>query len=279
MLRASPAEELDQSQKPTEQSASIKQNPSTFFSPDYIHRQFQVALPGLLRRYQGKEVDVSQLPVYTEGRDMFEMTHMEGARRLDIRHALAVYEHQMPKFDGASFTLFLMWSWTKALQKVREFNFRYINGTWFEFKNLPLFTTLAADPANPTQLSNLLIEGFAKMSWGLACQHYSEAKYALQQSKEAKMYPCPVYAVATHISNIRLSFTHGSGPVSKKEIEIERHMFVFGERKVTADEATVPLTARLPHASLNPALMAELITEWKTELAMIPAQNTFRAKL
>ena len=81
-------------------------HPATLFAP-------KVSLPLLLKRYHGTELE--NLPLRLK-------TDIELPIQLDIK-ALDVYERVFSKMEDASFTLYLMWTWMKAMQKYQNLIF------------------------------------------------------------------------------------------------------------------------------------------------------------
>ena len=253
----------------TDSSKGLAQyNAPSPFTPSDLKSELRNALNMLKKRYQGKEVDCKKIPrfqldgmkTYTNY-SFFEKTDIEITVKLDITLANKIYRQNYSHTPGASFTLFLMWIWIKALNEVKGFNYRYIDGKWYDFSNLPLFTTITTDPEN-NELRNILIEDVVHTRWEKTCEKYLDAKKFALASKNSTLYPYPVYALATPITNLNLRFSHASAPTVKKEIEIERPMFVFGQRQEKNEQMTMPLYAKIPHASLYPLLLRKLIKCW-----------------
>lgn len=248
-------------------------------SRDYLLGELEKDLPTLLERYEGKPLAENRpdrfqkngMAIYTNFGSFFQ-TDIGLTLSIDVTGAFAAYEKIKSETPGASFTLFLYWTWYQALQKVPGFNFRYINGQWYEFNNLPLYTTAIIDPDHHI-VDNIVIDSPSKLTFATFCEQYRAKIAESKASGEVHMYPYSVYAVATHISRVNLPFTQVTIPTPRKGLEIERPMTVFGALARGNDgRLYIPLHAKLPHASLHPALFQQALAYWQAQFPEHTAQ-------
>lgn len=238
----------------------------------------------LLKKYNGKLAAIDQLPqfqrdgmkYYTQFEN-YNSTDIELCIKRDITRAHQIYDEYFKNEEGATFTLYLMWSFAIALRQVQGFNLRCIDGKWYEFENLPLFTTVAKN-GQTSELDNIMIDNFSNLSWEEACHQYLQRRQTSAEKAEVTSYPYHEFAIATHITNINLKFTHYSIPTPKKGIEIERPMFTFGQRYEKSGVHKMPLHAKLPHASLYPMKFQEVLGVWNTVINDSANRNAFSGK-
>jgi chloramphenicol O-acetyltransferase type A len=245
---------------------SLSQPPKLkFFKPHPLEEELIKALPTLIQHYDGKPVDTQALAAfqqdgmkyYTDFKT-YQSTDIGITLKLDISKKAKIYRQHYAQEPGASFSLYLMWTLVQAMQSIPGFNFRYIGGRWYEFNNLPLFTTLTIEG----ELNNFVFPNIVGSSWSDLCQLYLSAKNKTSDTTQTNTYSYPIYAIATHITNLGLPFTSMSIPTPKKGIEIERPMFILGERTEKKDKLIMPFHAKLPHASLHPGLFQQLLSNW-----------------
>lgn len=257
-------------------AAASAESPAAFLKQQLISE-----LPELLKKYQGHEIEVKSMPdfqrngaeLYTQ-KGIFASTDILLTLQEDLAQTQEVYETHFKGEKGASFTLYLFWTLLQAMNRVPAFNYRYINGRWYQFDNLPLFTTMAGAKG---ELNNVVLEEVAHCSWPEFCRNACTAKEKLMSSTGTAMYSYPVYASAHHLTNVRFNFTALSIPVPKKGLELERPMFVLGARQEKLTGMTLPLGVKLPHASLHPQLLDELLMEWRKLRNVKPLKSEAQA--
>lgn len=241
-------------------------NSLSFFPKHPLERELLRSLDSLIKKYHGKRIDISSLSAfqrdgmkyYTDFETYNGNTDIGITLNIDVTRAAKIYEQQYSKEPGATFTLYLMWTLIKAMQITSAFNYRFINGYWYEFANLPLFTTAAVSG----ELNNLKLNDVVSCEWPEFCQKFTEQINSLKSMGTTQTFPYPEYAIAMHITNIQLPFHSISIPAPKKGIEIERPMFVMGQRIAKEGKVFMPFYAKLPHASLHPGLFRKLLQDW-----------------
>jgi chloramphenicol O-acetyltransferase type A len=252
---------------PPENTTTTRDEKLIFFPKHPLEIELLKMLPELVKRFGGKPLDTTKLPpfqqdgmkYYTDHDTYHGQTDMAMTLKIDITTAEKTYKQHHANEPGATFSLYLMWTLMKAMQEIPGYNFRYINGRWFEFDNLPLFTTARING----EINNLVLTDVVSSSWSTICEKYTTQKQQVGGMKATQSFSYPVFAIATHITSLPLSFTSLHIPVPKKGVEIERPMFVMGQRVSKNDRLYMPFHAKLPHASLHPGLFQALLTGWE----------------
>lgn len=235
----------------------------------YLQNWLTQSLPDLLIRYKGKEIYSKDFaPFQQDGAKYYPKGHLWRSADillttpLDMAAAYERYERHFQNEKGATFTLYLIWTLLNSMQSIPGFNYRFINGKWYEFENLPLFTTIANTRG---ELNNALLENVNGCSWQSMCEQYNNIRLALDHSADTTTYPYPIYCLATHITNSKLRIFSTAMPTPTKELDVFRPMFVLGGRKKANGELEMSITIKAPHASLHPQLISCLLGAWEQE--------------
>nr|WP_289847725.1 CatA-like O-acetyltransferase [Pseudoalteromonas sp. C2R02] len=180
---------------------------------------------------------------------------------LDLTQARSVYENSYKAVEGASFQAYLVWNLSRALQKEWTFSTRNIDGTWYLFTNLPIFTPIAV--GGDLRFKDVIIENSTELSWQEFAQAYRNE--INNENAQLEILPQKVWALCPFIGNLpNMNFT--SFQVHRNRLKTGRPLFYFGKRVQTADSLFVPLSISIDHANADPFVLDRLISSFQSYL-------------
>jgi len=227
-----------------------------------------VELTQILSKYKGRSLKEEELSHYVNwAMDYFhDENHVTDpyltmTLNLDLTQARKVYENSYKTVEGASFQAYLVWNLSRALQKEWTFSTRNIDGTWYLFNNLPIFTPIAV--GGDLRFKDVIIENSTELSWQEFAQAYrSEVN---NENAQLEILPQKVWALCPFIGNLpNMNFT--SFQVHRNKLKTGRPLFYFGQRMQTTESLFVPLSISIDHANADPFVLDRLISSFQSYL-------------
>lgn len=225
-------------------------------------------LTQILSKYKGRTLKEEELSHYVNwAMDYFhDENHVTDpyltmTLNLDLTQARSVYENSYKAVEGASFQAYLVWNLSRALQKEWTFSTRNIDGTWYLFNNLPIFTPIAV--GGDLRFKDVIIENSTELSWIEFAQAYRNE--INNENAQLEILPQKVWALCPFIGNLpNMNFT--SFQVHRNRLKTGRPLFYFGKRVQTADSLFVPLSISIDHANADPFVLDRLISSFQSYL-------------
>ena len=225
-------------------------------------------LTQILSKYKGRTLKEEELSHYVNwAMDYFhDENHVTDpyltmTLNFDLTQARSVYENSYKAVEGASFQAYLVWNLSRALQKEWTFSTRNIDGTWYLFNNLPIFTPIAV--GGDLRFKDVIIENSTELSWQEFAQAYRNE--INNENAQLEILPQKVWALCPFIGNLpNMNFT--SFQVHRNRLKTGRPLFYFGKRVQTADSLFVPLSISIDHANADPFVLDRLISSFQSYL-------------
>jgi len=227
-----------------------------------------VELTQILSKYKGRSLKEEELSHYVNwAMDYFhDENHVTDpyltmTLNLDLTQARKVYENSYKAVEGASFQAYLVWNLSRALQKEWTFSTRNIDGTWYLFNNLPIFTPIAV--GGDLRFKDVIIENSTELSWIEFAQEYRNE--VNNENAQLEILPQKVWALCPFIGNLpNMNFT--SFQVHRNRLKTGRPLFYFGQRVQTTESLFVPLSISIDHANADPFVLDRLISSFQNYL-------------
>jgi len=227
-----------------------------------------VELAQILSKYQGRSLKGEELSHYINwAMDYFhDEAHVTDpyltmTLNLDLTLARNVYEESYKSVNGASFQAYLVWNLAKALQKEWTFSTRNIDGTWYLFDNLPIFTPIAV--GGDLRFKDVIIENSTQLTWQEFANSYRDE--INNENAQLEILPQKVWALCPFIGNLpNMNFT--SFQVHRNTLKTGRPLFYFGKRTQIAENISVPLSISIDHANADPYVLDRLMSSFQNFL-------------
>ncbi len=131
----------------------------------------------LLTKFKAVPVDATKLGHYVQWalqyfHDYTQCTNPELSitLSLDITDLRKDYDQNFSATIGASFTAYLSWRIVQAVKEIPEFNFRDVDGRWYELKNPPAYFPISTQ--NEERLGDFYVENSFNLDWEEFCREY-----------------------------------------------------------------------------------------------------------
>jgi chloramphenicol O-acetyltransferase type A len=202
---------------------------------------------------------------YFTNPELVPVPYVDITVQLDISIAVAIWQEKLSKGEG-TFTAWLTWNLIQSLKEFACFQWRYIDGQWFEVQNPPLFSPIAIDRAD--RFVNLVLDNPVKMTWPEFAQTWIELKQAIQSGTTFEKTDAAVFGFSHFIGNLpHLHFTSLSLHQSDSFCQ---HFFYFGARRCDPQGVTLmPLAAKLHHSSGDPYVFDLLLKNYLQRLQCV----------
>lgn len=225
----------------------------------------------IIDRYEGIPVDMSTLSDWEKF--AFQIFHdpkiisnpnMELTVQLDITAADLVYKANYSKAEGASLTAYLTWQIIQTFKAHKYFRYRMLDGTWYQFNNLPLFFPIAI--GGPNRFYEAFIENVSKMGWDEFSAAYRQTIDRGMNDKPAfKPVPEEAWHVSTFIGNLpTLRFT--SFNLHVPTAHTGRPCFYFGKRYKADARMHTPLYIMFDHSNLDPHVVGNFLEDYERNI-------------
>ena len=219
----------------------------------------------LLSEYSGHLLDLKSLSDY----DRASMTYFTDQKatlqpRLNISIPLEVtgIHHaftEMTKING-TFTGYLTWGLLAAMRQHPYLSWRFMNGMWYAFDDLPLFIPVATGlPGN--RFVSVTLKHIAAADWVSFSQIYTTAIEKARQNWSnpfGDQFHWSNYHFIGNLPDIQFTslMLHESG------IETARPIFYFGQRYQNQGSLFIPFTIQFHHATFDPVRLSQFIADF-----------------
>ncbi len=233
----------------------------------------------LLQEYSGHLLDLKSLSDYDQA-SMTYFTDQKTTRqpRLSISFPLDVTRihstfTKMTKISG-TFTGYLTWGLLATMRLHPHLSWRFMNGMWYEFDDLPLFIPVAtALPGN--RFVSVTLEHIMAADWASFSSIY---KSAIEKARQNWSTP---FGDQLHWSNYhfvgnlpQIQFT--SFTLHESGIETARPIFYFGRRYENQGSLFVPFAVQFHHATFDPVRLSNFIADFHKILTNEESMNALR---
>lgn len=222
-------------------------------------------IQNLVLEYSGHLLDLKSLSDYDRA-SMTYFTDHETTRqpRLNISFPLDVTRihntfEKMAKISD-TFTGYLTWGVLAAMRLHPYLSWRFMNGRWYAFDDLPLFIPVAtASPGN--RFVSVILKHVAAANWLSFSKMY---KSAIDEARQNWLNP---FGDQLHWSNYHFignlpDFQFTSLTLHESGIETARPIFYFGRRYENRDSLFVPLAIQFHHATFDPVRLSNFIADF-----------------
>lgn len=227
----------------------------------------QKTVQDLLVEYGGYPLDLDRLSDYDRAAlafftnpDTLLRSRMHITTSLDVTAAHSAFvDLERP---GDTFTGRLTWGLLAAMKRHPYASWRYVQGAWYAFDDLPLFFPVATGVPG-YRLDSITLEHVAAEDWNTFSRKYRSALdrsrsccWSMQFGDQLR------WSVSHFIGNLPgIQFTCFVMP--ETGIETTRPIFYFGHRYEEQGRLYVPFTAQFHHATLDPVLLGELLSDFQ----------------
>ncbi len=216
----------------------------------------------ILSSFLGKKLEREELSFYERwaidyfhDEEVVSDPYISITLRLNLTNARVNYQNNFQQADGASFQGYLIWRLSQALKLESCFSTRKIDGIWYFFDNLPVFTPISV--GGDLRFKDVVLENVTKQSWVEFAKYYRDAVDCPDAKFE--VLPQEIWALCPFIGNLpNLPFT--SFQIHRHKIKTGRPMFYFGQRECVDGNLYVPFSVSFDHANSDPYVLAKLIT-------------------
>ena len=182
--------------------------------------------------------------------------------QLDISTASAIALEELSKGKG-TLTAWFIWKLIQSLKEFSCFQWRYIEGQWYEVQNPPLFSPIAVGRAN--RFVSLIIENAFKMSWQEFAETWIDLKEKIQSGGTFDTNDTEIFGFSQFIGN--LPNLHFTSLILNQPNSFCQHFFYFGQRRSDVKSVTImPLAAKLHHSSCDPYVFDLLLQNYLQRL-------------
>jgi len=224
----------------------------------------------LFKRYEVIPLTTTELPGnyqpwaldYFTNPDLIRVPYIDITIQLDISAAAEIWQKKLSGGKG-TLTAWLTWNLMQTLKEFSCFQWRYINGQWFEVQNPPLFCPIVVDRSD--RFANLVIENSFKMTWQEFAETWTDLKQRIQSEGNFETSDAAVFGFSHLIGN--LPHLHFTSLTLHQPASFCQHFFYFGARRCDAQGVTLmPLAAKLHHSSGDPYVFQLLLKNYLQRL-------------
>jgi chloramphenicol O-acetyltransferase len=233
-----------------------------------VHTQITTAY--ILEMYAGREVDIESYHDYPRFaleyfRDESEIIdpNLHITVEADVTR-LRVSFDSIPEGERASFTSFLIWKLLTAAKSVEFMSFRYIDGKWYRFDNLPLFFPVAI--GGEKRFGEVVIENASNMAYQEFAEVYSE-RLAIARREDVDYQPVPneLWKNMWFVGNLNyMRFT--SFAIHLNKADTARPVFYFGRRFEREGRLYAPLYCRIDHSIGDPYVINQVVERFEAPI-------------
>lgn len=182
--------------------------------------------------------------------------------QLDISIASSIWQEKLANGKG-TLTAWLMWNLLQSLKEFPCFQWRYINGQWFEVKNPPLFCPIAVNRAD--RFVNLILENPFKLAWANFAETWDTLKQQIQLDGTFQTSDTSAFGFSQFIGN--LPNLHFTSLTLHQPAHFCQPFFYFGARRNNEPKVMVmPLAAKFHHSSCDPYIFDLLLQDYLQRL-------------
>lgn len=218
-------------------------------------------LDEILKKYSGSKLSVEKTTCYERwamsyfhDESIVSDPYLAMTLQLDLSQARNTYESDYRDTAGASFQAYLVWNLARALKSEWIFNTRNIEGTWYQFDNLPIFMPTAI--GGELRFKDVILNDVASSTWEEFARYYRSS--IDDPTAQFEILPQNVWSLCTFIGNLPdMPFTGFQLHKSRKSSG--RPSFYFGRRDTSNGQCKVPLSISFDHANSDPFVLNKLI--------------------
>ncbi|NLR93292.1 CatA-like O-acetyltransferase [Flammeovirga agarivorans] len=222
----------------------------------------------ILEKFGGKKIDFSKISSYEQwslnffhNKEIVREPNLQMTLQVDVTKGMDYYKNTLKKMQGASFTGFLMWALVQNMKKHPYFNYRMIEGEWYSFDNLPVFSPIAV--GGDTRFTEILVENPAFSTLEEFFVNYRKCvDRAFNKVGDGNFEPLPpiVWATAHFIGNLpNLQFT--GFQLHASALDSARPFFYFGKRYQQGEKWFIPLSVTFDHSNLDPFVLSAFMED------------------
>ena len=228
-------------------------------------------IPELLSRYGGRKLDLDKLTTYEQWslpffhqQEYVREPYLQLTLQLDITEALAHYRATCKEVPGATFTSYLMWHLSQTTRRHPCFRYRVLDGEWYIFDNLPIFTPVAI--GGDARFSETLLEEVMDRPVNEFFAHYQEQLHEARTRTTFQPLPHLIWGTALFVGNLpNLQFSGFT--LHTSATQMGRPFFYFGKRYEQADKTFIPLLVTFDHANLDPFVLSAFMEDFEASIA------------
>lgn len=188
--------------------------------------------------------------------------------QLDISSAASIWRDNLSAGPG-SLTAWLTWKLLQSLKPLSCFQWRCIDGHWFEVRSPPLFHPVAVE--GPDRFANLIVEDPFRMSWREFAESWTHQKSRILSEGAFDSGDASMFGFSHHIGN--LPTLHFTSLVLHQPASFCQPFFHFGARRPDGQGAMImPLAAKLHHSSCDPLVLDRLLRNYLQRLQSCSTQ-------
>ncbi len=182
--------------------------------------------------------------------------------QLDISIAASIWQEKLAKGNG-TLTAWLIWNLMQSLKEFSCFQWRYIDGQWFEVQNPPLFSPIALNRAD--RFVNLVLENPFKLAWDEFAGAWVTLKQQIQLDGSFKTSDTSAFGFSQFIGN--LPHLHFTSLTLHQPASFCQPFFYFGARRCNQEgKLMMPLAAKFHHGSCDPYVFDLLLKNYLQRL-------------
>jgi len=182
--------------------------------------------------------------------------------QLDITSAVSIWQEKLSNGQG-TLTAWLIWNLLQSLKEFPCFQWRYLDGQWFEVKNPPLFCPIAVDRAD--RFVNLILENAFKLSWEEFAGAWVTLKRKIQLEGTFTTSDTEPFRFCQFIGN--LPHLHFTSLTLHQPASSCQPFFYFGQRRCDQSGLVImPLAAKFHHSSCDPDVFDRLLRNYQQRL-------------
>ncbi|ARN55642.1 CatA-like O-acetyltransferase [Sedimentisphaera salicampi] len=221
------------------------------------------SLEDLLEMFEGSKVDLARFKDYPKFaleyfHDKSEIAdpNLHMTLQLDITGLRERYDRDFAGINS-TFTAFLVYKLLLAASGIEFLRYRYIEGSWYCFDNLPLFFPVAV--GGDKRFMEIIIDSPARLDFPEFAEKYCTGLEKIRNNpSDYKPVPNEIWKNMWFIGNLSyMRFT--SFGVHLNQRDTGRPIFYFGQRYQQGERLYVPLYSRIDHATGDPFILNEVI--------------------
>lgn len=245
-------------------------------------------LQRLLREFDGKKVNLA----VESGNKAFSLGfftgHVDPCIHADIPIDVTWIEqnystYYRKKQDGFStFNMFILFNLMKTIEQNPFFYlcYRYMNGEWYCFNNLPLMVSVKVDDPAVQQVF-FFVKNIREMDWKTFYKTYSEGvaicrannsnvQLADSNNKNLDAGRYGWHAMGHLMTSMLFDFDSYTPSQKPKELEAHAPWFIFSKRSQEEEKTFITLSCHVSHASFIPAELDKFVKAFQKNASAVP---------
>lgn len=213
-----------------------------------------------IQKYSGVKLDLAQMSAYDQWalklfRDpqIIQNPNLSVTTQLDITDAYSKFQSD----GGAGFSSFLTWSLCRAIQAESCLNYRFLNGAWYAFDELPVFIPIATN--DERRFGRIHVVAPGGMTWKEFSHYYQSELNDIRNKTERPISVGPEeFFISNQIGTLPdLQFTSWNFHTFAQNTG--RQCVYFGKRNVVEGKLMIPFHITMDHANADPVVLNRLM--------------------